>query len=138
MNETKSSSPQSPAQLADGLRKMSPQMLLVAMGQAWKAAAKRRDEWNANIDSIDEKSRELVRRYKEIESKLTPSQQDWLACDILDPKVKDLIIALEDGSYEKPKHATVYDYLDSEFESYIGEVLLRMNSRTPAPSLEEE
>lgn len=109
------------------------------LAEAWEKACKLRNEFNARVYTTDEKVQELVRRYKEFEDNIKDvNDKDFFVTDLLDPKVSDLLIAVEDGTYERPAEKTVYDFLHSDtmFETIIGEILLRNRAAAPAPNLE--
>ena len=79
----------------------------------------------------------LVERYKEVESKLDIHDREFLAMDLLDSKVNDLLISVEDDSYEKPTHKGIYDFIqDTGFEGIMGEILRRFPKRQIQPMRE--
>jgi hypothetical protein len=133
MSETNSSSQPSdaPSTHPDSLRTLTWESLARKLGESWREAQKVRDQKNSRIKEIDEKARRLAKEYKEVEDQLNERGKEIL-CDILDPKIKDLIVALDDGSYEKPSEVTTLDVIESTgFPMLMGEIMLRIEPVRP-------
>jgi hypothetical protein len=135
MSETNSSSQQKdvPSNHPDSLRALSWQMLAQKLGDEWNKALDMRNSRNSKITEIDEKAMRLAAEYKRIEDKLDNAEKEILAMDLLDPKVSDLLIAMENGEYEKPPFTHIYDFIrDTDFEALMGEILLRLRQAKQA------
>lgn len=143
MSETNSSTPPKTARMDDSdqtmIRTWTPEQLLERIAETWERSIKMRNGHNREIEAADAKAKGLVERYKAIEAQLDTADQEFLAMDLLDPKVSDVLIAVENGVYEKPPSKSVYDFLGSEtpFETLMGELMLRRIKAAPAPALRE-
>lgn len=111
MSETKSSTPPNPAQSESGLLK-----------KEWALAKKILARHNGKRDGIEAKVATLLLGYREVEKCIKPQLLEFFYTDLLDPKVDELIRALENGTYKPAPRMTLEDALkETNFENLIEE-----------------
>jgi hypothetical protein len=129
MNETNSST-----QPNHALSNFSLPMLLAHLAKEWIKATNLVKEKNRIIIATDEKVRLLYHRFKKLEYKLNNDEKDFLCIDLLDSEVSELLISLDNGTYECPPQLVIYDVIqETDFENAMNEVL----QRYPLESLNE-